>query len=233
MENQVVTQSPEGSGGLALSGLYRVIFSPVDFFNDLKKNPKILVPYLFLIVILLLSFFTLKDLILDQQIAAMAEQGQLDNAPENIRQIMMITTAIGMVLYAILGPLVIAALGYMFGNMLTDNKVSFMAVLSVAIFGEMLFSLTGLIMIPIMLAKGTMMASLSPAILVADQGMESFMYVLLSKISLFHIWEIIVVGIGLSVFYEVPRNKGYILSVLSVGMVSIIHVVIAGVKSIM
>ena len=73
------------------------------------------------------------------------------------------------------------------------------------------------------------MVTFSPAVLVADQGMQSFWYTALSKISIFHIWEVIVVGIGLSIIYGISRNKGYLLSVLSVGMMAIIHVIITGI----
>ena len=76
-----------------------------------------------------------------------------------------------------------------------------------------------------MVAKGSMAISLSAAVLVASEGVDSFIYVALSKIDLFNIWEIIVVGIGLAAVYNIPRNKGYVLSVLSVGMLSILHIV--------
>ena len=67
--------------------------------------------------------------------------------------------------------------------------------------------------------------SLSPAVFVTEQGIESLIYVTLSKFSMFHVWEIIVSGIGFSIIFKLERNKGYILSVLSVGLLSVTHIV--------
>ena len=106
-----------------------------------------------------------------------------------------------------------------------------MEILSITLYGGVLFGICQLFLIPLIIAKGSMAVTLSLGALVVDQGIQSLTFVALSKIGLFYIWEIIVVGIGLSIFYGESRNKGYVLSVLSVGMLSIMHILITAIFS--
>ncbi|RKX28247.1 MAG: hypothetical protein DRP47_04850 [Candidatus Zixiibacteriota bacterium] len=126
-------------------------------------------------------------------------------------------------------PLLIAALALFWGNFVFGLKASFKQVLSVVLFGEFLFAIGLMAHLPIMFAKDTFQVTFSPAVLVSELGIQSFWYTLLDKFSIFNIWEIIVAGIGFSVFYKVPRNKGYLISVLSVGGVSALHVIATGI----
>jgi hypothetical protein len=61
-------------------------------------------------------------------------------------------------------------------------------------------------------------------VLVADKGPQSLIYTVLSKISVFHIWEVIVLGMGLAIMYNFPRNKGYVLSVITIGLIALVHI---------
>jgi hypothetical protein len=123
-----------------------------------------------------------------------------------------------------LGPLLAAALGVFWGNFVMAGKASFKQLLSTMLYGEIIFSLSALVALPMVLAKDSLRVSLSLAALVPDAPLDSIQYVALSKIDVFIVWEIIVIGIGLSVLYGFSRNKGYLLSVLSMGMLSILHV---------
>ena len=99
------------------------------------------------------------------------------------------------------------------------------------VYVELIALLGNLILSPMILAKQSMMVTFSLGALAASQGPESPLFVLLSKFDLFLIWEIIVLGIGLSILYKVPRNKGYLLSVLSMGLLAMLHVVAAAIGS--
>jgi hypothetical protein len=122
-------------------------------------------------------------------------------------------------------PLLAAALCLFWGNFVFAGKARFKQLLSIMLYGEIIFAAGMLVLAPMMLAKGTMLVSLSPAVFATSLGVAHPLYVLLSKFSIFQIWEIVAIGIGLSILYDVTRKKGYVLSVLSMGMLSIIHVV--------
>ena len=129
------------------------------------------------------------------------------------------------ILFWAMVPLVTAGLASFWGNFIMAGKVSFKYILSVSLYSEILFVVGSLLIVPFMIAKGSLMVSLSPAVFVTEQGIESLIYVTLSKFSMFHVWEIIVSGIGFSIIFKLERNKGYILSVLSVGLLSVTHIV--------
>ena len=114
-------------------------------------------------------------------------------------------------------------------NFVFAGKARFKQLLSVMLYGEIIYGLGMIVVLPMVLAKKSILVSLSLGVLAASQGPESILYLALSKIDLFLIWEIIAIGIGLSVIYGIPRNKGYLLSVLSMGMLSIMHVVFSAV----
>jgi hypothetical protein len=56
------------------------------------------------------------------------------------------------------------------------------------------------------------------------------LYVALSRFDLFIVWEIIVIGIGLSVLHGFSRNKGYALSVLSMGLLPVLNICLTAIR---
>ena len=225
-ENQELEVVVKPSSSYSLKGIVEVFYAPSELFKKVKDNPKILVPYIVLICASLLAGYLLSDLILKMQLESPEFQERMQGQPvtENIKSILRITALVGMVISMSLVPLITAGLALFFGNFVMGGKATFKQLLSVMLYSEVLFMVGGLFIIPMALAKGSLTAGISLGFLAADQGVQSVAFVALSKISLFHIWEIIASGIGLSIIYEFTRNKGYILAVLSIGLLSIIHI---------
>jgi hypothetical protein len=140
---------------------------------------------------------------------------------------MTYTQTIQMALMLSLVPLLTAALALFWGNFVFAGKAKFKQVLSVAVYGELIFALGQLLLLPLVLAKKSVYVSLSLAVLAPEKSFTSILWVALSKIDLFIIWELVVIGVGLSIVYSFPRNKGLGLSVLSVGLLSAIGVAAA------
>lgn len=210
--------------GLSRRGLIEVFTKPADFFEKLKDDPKVLAPYLVLVAVSLLFFWFLGDLIAQVQLDAIRNspnfQGQL---PPLIA--MKISTLVFGTLAVAIAPLIIAALAMLFGNFMMAGVARFRQVLSVVLYSEMIYVLSFIVGGAMMLARGTMKQSLSLAVLVADRPMDDPIYLILSKIGVFYIWELVVLGIGFSALYKFSRNKGFLLSVLSLGLVIALHVV--------
>lgn len=217
--------------GLSTRGIWEVILKPTAFFDKLRTQPKVLVPYLVLTVIWLVTFFLLQDLIWDMQKSSPQFQERLQGqelSPQ-IEQFTKMSIVVAGTIAMLLVPLMGAALALFFGNFVFAGRSNFKTLLSVFLYGEILFAIGSLVIVPLMLAKGSILVSLSAAVLVSDLGPESPLYVALSKIGVFYIWEIIVVGIGLGAAYQFPSNKGYLLSVLSIGTLLVLHVVMSAV----
>lgn len=232
MEQSVSVQSsPEvhSNSGLAWRGLAQVFYSPSSFFAELKNNPKIVVPYLALAIVTFAVFYFMADVIIDLQLQSpqvqesLQLQGMDANSPQ-LRSAMRLQTMIAAPVVMMLAPLVAALLAWFFGNFVLGGACRFSQILSVMLYSEYLFMLGSLATVPLVLAQESHDFTISLAILVADQGPMSLAYQALSKISLFHIWEIIVAGIGLSTIYGFTRNKGYLLAVLSLGLMALLSV---------
>ena len=225
-QNQELEVAVNTNSPYSLKGIVEVFYAPSELFKRVKDNPKILVPYIVLMCTSLLVGLLLSDLILQVQLASPEFQANLQGqeVTEGMIQILKVTAIIGMVISMALVPLITAGLALFFGNFVMGGKATYKQMLSTMLYCEVLFMVGELLLIPMVLAKGSLTAGISLGFLAADQGVQSLAFVALSKISLFHIWEIVVAGIGLSTIYGFTRNKGYILAVLSLGLLSMIHI---------
>lgn len=213
--------------GLSLKGIVQVFHQPSAFFQQLRNEPKVLVPYVLLAIMFTIFFVSVVDLLVQLQLESPQLERQLQGQPvtDQLKQILRMQTMIGGPIFLLLMPLVAAALAALVGNFFMGHKARFKQILSVMLYAGIVHAAGMLLLIPMMLAKGSALVSLSLGVLAASQGAESLLYVALSKIDVFVIWEVIAAGIGLAAIYNIPRNKGYVISVLSVGMLSILHVV--------
>ncbi len=235
-ESLVVPVTPEEKKrhpGLGLKGLYEVFVNPSGLFAKIKEDPKVLVPYLAMVLAAAGFMFLVLDYIIEAQMQTEQFQKMMDQGltREQATGMMRFTVPVFGSLAMALAPLIIAALALFWGNFVFAGKSSFKTILSVVLFGEFLFIVGSYVVVPLILAKGSIAVSLSLAAFLPDANLESPLYVLLSKISVFHIWELFVLGIGFSIIFDFSRNKGMWVSVLSMGLLSILHVLVAAIGS--
>lgn len=217
---------PTDASGLKLSfaGLYRVITGPNELFEQLKSNPRVLIPYIVMGVVLVFYALGVSDIMLRMQLEAIREQATQLPSGFNADSLKY-TGMAAVVAFGLLTPLVASGLALFFGNFIMAGKASFKQLLSVMLYGEIVFLLGLLVHLPLILLKDTLLVTLSLAALLPNPDPSSAIWVGLSKIGFFNIWEIIVIGIGLSVVFGFSRNKGYTLAVLSIGLLSIMKVI--------
>ena len=237
MEMQATPTSeaiPHRDSLLGFRGLYEVFVQPVNFFTRLKFDAKVLVPYV-TYAVLALVFLTLTSSIIAQMQIDEMQRRAADNpnfavpsglTPDKMVPFIIIFGSATLML----GPLLISALAYLWGNFIMAGRATFKQLLSITLYGEIIYMVGGMLLLPLMLAKQSVLVSFSLAALVPPDP-NSVLWMALSKVNLFLIWEIIAVGIGLAIIYSFPRNKGYMLAVLAVGLVSIVHVLITAVSS--
>jgi hypothetical protein len=221
MENTEAVPVPAASSGLSLTGLYEVLFSPGEFFKKLKDSPKLLVPWIVLAVGIFAAMYAMSDYIVEMQQQIAQEQGQDVGAvpPE----IMKWTTIGGGTMFLLLYPLLAAAVALFWGNVVMAGMAKYRQLLSVMLYGEIIYLVGMLVTLPLIIKKGTVLVTISLAALVSPDP-QNWLYLLLAKFSVWFAWEIIVVGLGFSAVYGFPRNKGMWLSVLTVGLLSMVHV---------
>jgi len=239
MENVMAPAAPVEKvhhPGLGFKGLWQVFVAPSQLFAKVKEDPKVLVPYIVLGLAILGLMLLLADYILQAQMQSEQFQKSLEQRGVTREQLtgqvltfMKLSTVAAGTLGMLLVPLLIAALAAFWGKFVFAGRASFKALLSVSLFGEVLYALGSYVTIPLVMAKKSILVSLSAAALLPNPDLTSLSYALLSKISLFHIWELIVLGIGFSIILGLPRNKGIWVAVLSMGLLAILHALSSGI----
>ncbi len=214
---------------LGLKGIVEVFYQPAKLFERIKDEPKILVPWIFFFLLIFSLIYLVSDLMVEMQMEVMREKfaGQVQTSADvSSKDMIKWSTIILIPLAFMLAPLIAAALALFFGNVVMEGRAKFKQLLSVMIYGEIVYVLGSLMLAPLILAKGSLNVTISLAALLQDVQVQDPLYVALSKIGAFHIWEIMIIGIGLSIIYGFSRNKGYTLAVLSMGMISITHALV-------
>jgi len=217
----------------SLKGLAQVFYNPTGWFEQVQQQPKVLLPYIVLTLLTAIVFAGMGNILVHMQMNSPELQERLQGQPlpPQAATWMWYSTVIGGTIVLSLVPLVAAALALFWGNVVFAGHVRFKSLLSVMVYGELIYAVGNLLVLPLVIAKKSVAVGLNLGVLVADRGLEDPLWVALSKVDLFIIWEIIVIGIGLSVLYRFPRNKGLLTSVLSMGLLTIIGILIAVVKS--
>jgi hypothetical protein len=225
-ESTSVQNLPEK--GLSWKGIVQVFYEPTRLFEKLKENPRILVPWLVFFVLMCGFFLLVGDLITSTQMEIMQSrierQGQMSMQQMPSYEQMKWSTVVGGPIVMMLGPLLASLLALFFGNIVMAGRATLKQILSVTLYGEIIYGVGALVVAPMMLAKDSLKVSLSLAAFFRDMTIDNPWYTLLSKFNVFYIWELVAIGIGLSIIYGFARNKGYLLAVLSMGLISLIHV---------
>ncbi|MDH3892309.1 MAG: YIP1 family protein [candidate division Zixibacteria bacterium] len=210
---------------LSFRGLAEVFYSPTAFFEKSKERPSLLAPFIAFAVLLItfslvtidISFETLMERTQEQT------QGRMEFTPEEARSMKrQVLVNDNVVLFLV--PLIAAGLCMLWGNLVYPGAARFKQVLSVMLYGEVIYAVGKIVLAPLMLIKQTTSVSLSLAVLAPYLGESRLLPLALSRIDLFLIWEIVAIGIGLSIIYDVSRNRGYLYSVLSMGLLSVCSV---------
>ena len=238
------TQPASAGSGSALSAVFGVLTSPTKAFSQIKQmknGPRLLVPLITLAVIYIIMGVLVYEPSTKMQMDLqrdMVERFRNSGNEQVARQIeagikkppmWQSVLVIGVMFVAVL-PIITALLMWLLGNYAFGGKAKFMAVWGLAAYAGLTFGVGQLVTGLLIASKGTMTVSLSPAILVAGDGVMTYSYQLLSRISIPHIWEIITAGIGLSIMYDFSRNKGMWLSVVSLGTMAVAGFAMAAIQ---
>jgi len=226
-ENQVAATTKGSDSGLSVSGLWQVFTGPVAFFERLKKKPKVIVPWIALVIVAFIVVWFTWEYGARLQIEMMegyVERGFVPPSQVPTLESLRVQSIVGGLVFCILPSLLAALLAKLFGGFIMGGKASFKQVFSVMIYGEFLFWVGQLVKVPLIIAKDSLNVTFSLAVLVSGRGPTDPLWVALDKIGVFYIWEWAVIGIGLAAIYGFTRNKGYVLAVLSMGLLSLFHI---------
>lgn len=201
-----------------LTKLWNVFVNPRRTFENVGGGHEWIILWLIIGAVSLAGYFPIKDIVkasqieqveaqLDKNPAISAEQRQeiLNSMEENFEN----------PLWALLGPvfqlvamLFVAAVLLFLANIVLGGNTKFLPMLNAYAWTGMLTILGTLVVVPLVMAKGSMDVSLGLGVLTtADTG--PFMKKLLTSFELFGLWQVWLSSVAVSVLGKAPTGKAF------------------------
>jgi hypothetical protein len=207
-----------------MRGLVYIFVKPKEFFAELKYSPKVLVPFIALVIMFIIFNLCTLDIIVKPRVERLQAQGidfeELEATGKHPILKLKILSFFFKNFPILIRPFLLAFFSLILANILVPG-IKYKQVLSVILYGEVLYGVGKTLKGFIMLLKDSSDVSISPAPIgeLFGYGPATDLFSLLSNADFFLIWEIIVVAIGFSIFLKYALKKCYILSILSVGLI--------------
>jgi len=207
-----------------LDQVLAIFTNPADYLEGLNNKPRVLIPYIVYTCVICLYYFTTADIQYATEAEFIREMGFRTPPKELFRNIIIPINHI----FLLLNPLLIYYLGYLWIRGFSLGKISHKRLMSVMIHGELVYA-TGLLLyiLPIRIIENSNFSVSAFAAISWIPGFENEMLTkalmfLLIKTELFFILELLFVGKGISILTGCSRLAGRCVSILSVGLYSIL-----------
>jgi len=198
-----------------LSKIIGVFISPRKSFESVDRKPNWVAPVVILLLFSLVASFAIMDVAvserMEEQREKMIERGM---SPTDADAALEKGMAIGKIAGYVFAPvgtvvtlLIVAGVLLFAGNVLLGGESTFKKAFAMYSYASLIGVLGFLLKIPLILQKQTMNVHFSLAtFLPADQS-KRFVYLLLSKVEIFSLWQLAVVCIGMGVIYHFHTKK--------------------------
>lgn len=221
MEENVLSQvaeTPSEMGPGFGAKFINVFLNPRKTFLALDNRPTWLIP---LILLILLSIFSTQmtfPMIMNAQLDRFrtnpnipAEQMKIieDQIAQNMTQQRLFAT-IGQVVVMPIVFLLLAAIFYFVGSIVLGGDTSYKKVLAVWSWSACISILALIIMTPLILFKGNMNVTLSLALLLPSDSIDSTLYNVLKHFDFFTMWFLAVFAYGFALIYKFSLAKAYV-----------------------
>jgi hypothetical protein len=217
MQNQ---QSDRGS--TADSGFWgkfiNIYTNPSKTFSELIQRPTWLMPMIVILVLAMIVTYITFPIIMKSQVEMLhsnpnisAEQMKAIEAQIAERGDAQKYFALGaqVVVFPIIY-LILAGIFYLVGSVILGGDSSFKKVLSVWSWSTMIGVLAMIVKTPLIFIKENARISISPALLLSGDAIDTTPYLILSQFDFFTIWQLAVFAVGFGMIYRFSTAKSYI-----------------------
>ena len=217
MNEQIVQGEKEQILGF-WAKLGNIFASPIKTFEALDKKPTWIIPILILILVTAVINQISFPIIMDAQLERFrsnpdisAEQLEIieQQITGNLNQ-QRIFMLVGQLIVTPIIFLLIAGIFYLIGNIFLGGDATYKKVLSIYSWSSFILILSALVTAPLILAKGNLNISLSPALLLSGDALGTKLYTLLSQFKFFDIWFLVVFAIGFGFIYKFSKTKAFV-----------------------
>ncbi len=205
-----------------LSRIMNVFVNPQKLFVYLKHKPDFWAPLVLTILISMISGYYIGPIAIDEQIQRIENNTRI---PEEARMKMidnleasktgtrrLIAVFVPPLISVPLFFLIIAFIFWAMGNFVFARQVRFGQMFAAVTYANLVPLLLGtVIKLPLIMATHSINVQTSLALFLSPEQQGTFLYSLLSSFDVFNLWYLAVLGIGVSVFYEVTRRRAFTL----------------------
>jgi len=197
---------------------FEIYSAPTKVFTKLSEKPKWLIPLIIVVIVsLLLTLVAVSKINWDEQKAKITEMMQSRNVPqERIDQTLRSMTPTTGLIRSVIAVLIFTLLGILIFTFLLNVLIpllgtpgSFKKTLSVTT-NSALVRIPGAVVKAILIfIKGSPEVYTSLVLLFPKMQHKGFLFNFLARIDFFAIWELILVGLGLKVLFNISGKKTY------------------------
>ena len=199
-----------------LQRLVGVFMSPGETFEDVKKSPRWVAPFILVLVFTLIFTMIILPISMPEQMAKqrvkLADRGMTEAQIDQAVETGMRFAKIGGPISAIVGTsaviALIAAILLFFGNILLGGGCRFVDMWSLVIYSYYVPLLGMLIKLPLIMSKQTIDVPLGLGTFI-EPG-TTFFYHVMKSVEIFSVWQFVVMAIGFAVFYRFSKSKAFI-----------------------
>ena len=219
-----------------MTKLMEIFTAPTKVFTNLKEKPEWVTPFIIVLVIAALGAIVTvgmtKDTIIAKQEEAMIERGMSDEQIDQALKVMsgpfmIVTSAIGAIFFIVV---VLLLFSFVVNLLLPvfDGIRGFKIVFSIVCFSALIKVPGTLLRLILIAITKSPFVTTSLALVIPNLAKDSFVYQLLASFDFFIIWEMILVGLGISITNEIKKQNAYIL-VFLVWAISVVIGILLGV----
>ena len=222
MEGQIQEQAEQQKEGSELgfwSKFGNIIVNPRKTFESLDKRPTWLMPMLIFVLIVVVTTQIMFPVLIEKQLEMLkdnpniaAEQMEAieNQLTENMNTQRIITLVSQLLITPLVFYLLLSFIFYFAGSVILGGDAAFKKILAVFSWSTCILIVSSFVTLPLMMAKGTMDVSLSPALLLGNEAIGTTIHTLLSKFDFFIIWFLAVFAAGFAVIYRFSMMKAYV-----------------------
>lgn len=220
MESEIqVPEAREESGPkLGFGGkLINIFTNPTKTFQELDQRPTWIMPMLIVVLLVIISTQISFPIIMDAQLDRLRSNPNITPEQlstfetqfgENVKTQRIIT----LVSQIIVTPIVFFALAgifYLLGTVMLGGDTTYKKVLSVVAWSDCISIIGVVVTTGLIIAKGSLDISLSPALLLSADAIGTKFHTFLSKLDFFTIWFLAVFATGFGYIYKFSTAKAY------------------------
>ncbi len=195
--------------------IINLYFNPTETFTALKEKPDWIVPVaLSIIVVLVVTLIAMPKIIVPAQRKHLES---MDEIPEHIRDKQLerlegafpyITTPLSIIVLSFI-LLFLQASIFMLAFLIFGDRTRFLNVLAVVGYSFLVGIPESILRGILMFIKKTPHVFTSLVLLLPNLDMKSPLFKLLSRLDIFTIWKLALIGLGCSIIYGVSRKKSF------------------------